>query len=1056
MFVSRETSERFFMRITARPLLALIITLIIIVCSAAGLSRLVKDTSVKAFIPAGHASLVADERATEVFGLSDSIAVAVLTEEYDGVFSPAVLELIGELTRSIEALSNVRADRVASLATESSIAGRDGELLVDPYLEQDRPDNAQADGARVRWQGMSPHRGTLVSEDGRGAVIMAELIDTDLADETYQQVRGLAANVDLAAVEIHVAGPGAVSGYLSRYIDQDARKLQPLVFALVLGFIFLAFRRLAALPGPLVVVLGAAGGALGVMAWAGVPYFAITNALPVILVAISVADAIHVLSTYYQYREQDPDADERSLVVRAMIAMVRPITLTTLTTVAGFLGIAAASIMPPITWFAWFAALGVALAWVFSILALPNVLLLLKPGHSPAFRSWRRNRPSHLGLALAHIGSFSIRNHRRVLVAFGLVALVALAGALQLRVDRSQVDNFAEGEPIRVADQLLNERFAGTAFLDVIVETDEVEGLLDARRMQKIADLQGYFERLPHVQKTVSIVDYLGLMHAALNEQPAAPGAGRALPESDAGIAQYLLVYEVSGDPADLEEEIDAGYQAALVRGILNSNYFSQSREVVEALQDYLDSSFNEPGMTATLAGDVNVSYHWMNSLQQSHFKGVALSLVLVLATSIIVFGSAWAGVVSVVPVAFTVLTLYAVMGYLGIYLEPATSMFAAIALGVGVDFAIHLVDRLRVAYQEFHGDLDRAVEEALPPVARACFYNSSALGLGFAVLMVSDLPTLQRFGGLVTVAAFSSYLVALVIVPAMVAAGRAVRGRQVAARRRLHVSISLLTLVLAATLLLGGEAYADPAKAQWVAENVAARQEGQAAKRTIRMTLTDRRGRERRREALVLKQSDDEVRKTRITYLTPKAVRDVTFLSHDHREAQGRDDRWLYLPATRKVRRVPASDRGDYFLGTDFTYEDIQSELKFDLDDYHFEYRGLQTGGGHLLSGTPTSEKTARQLGYGAFDAVVAEGSWMPTRVEFFDLKKKPLKTIWVRQIEQINGIWTATEILARNHQTGHQTLFQLEDIRYPAELAAQLFDAQGLSRGLPATLEN
>ena len=79
-----------------------------------------------------------------------------------------------------------------------------------------------------------------------------------------------------------------------------------------------------------------------------------------------------------------------------------------------------------------------------------------------------------------------------------------------------------------------------------------------------------------------------------------------------------------------------------------------------------------------------------------------------------------------------------------------------------------------------------------------------------------------------------------------------------------------------------------------------------------------------------------------------------------------------------------------------------------------------------------------------------------MPTQVDFFDLKNEPLKTIWVKQIEQIDGIWTATEILARNHQTGHQTLFQLEDIRYPTGLAAKFFDAQGLSRGLPATLEN
>ena len=65
-------------------------------------------------------------------------------------------------------------------------------------------------------------------------------------------------------------------------------------------------------------VIGAAGGSLGIMAWSGIPYYAITNALPVIIVAISVADAIHILSSFYQHREQEPDATDRHLIASAM------------------------------------------------------------------------------------------------------------------------------------------------------------------------------------------------------------------------------------------------------------------------------------------------------------------------------------------------------------------------------------------------------------------------------------------------------------------------------------------------------------------------------------------------------------------------------------------------------------------------------------------------------------------------------------------------------------------------------------------------------------------
>ncbi len=1047
--------ESLFWRVTARPRVAVAIAVLAIIASGAELTQLTKDTSVKAFIPQGHTSLIADDKAADIFGLSDTVAVAVVTTDERTVFRPDILSLIDDLSLAIAGLPNVRSDRVTSLATESSISGEDGSVFIDPYVDPVGMDDAAARDSHSRWERMAPHRGTLVSEDGNGAVIMAELIDTDIADETYQRVFELVDGIDRQGVSLHVAGPGAVSGYLSRYIDEDARRLQPLVFVIVLGFIFLAFRRSAALPGPLLVVVGSAAGALGIMAWFDIPYYAITNALPVIIVAISVADAIHILSTYYQYREQDHAADTRTLVVRSMTAMARPITLTSITTIAGFAGIAAMSIMPPITWFAVFASLGVFLAWVFSMLALPNVLVLVNPRRSTAFASWQRGQPSGTGRLLARLGTFSPLRYRGVLAIFLIVTLAAVYGTLQLRVDRSQVENFAPDEPIRIADELLNERFAGTAFLDVIITSNEPDGLLRVAAMTKIRALQAYFEDLPHVQKTVSIVDYVSQLHGALEGLSASAVAARPLPDTDELLAETLFIYEITGNPADLEEEIDADYRHALVRGVLDAHYFSQNREVVESLQRYIGETFDEPGLTATLTGDVNVSYHWMSSLQATHFKSVGLSLILVLAASIVVFRSTVAGLVSVVPVLFTVLVLYATMGYLGIYLEPATSMFAAIALGVGVDFAIHLVDRLRTATEEFGGDLATAIDKALPPVARACFFNSTALGLGFAVLLVSDLPTLARFGGLIALASLSSYLTALIIVPALFAAENVWFGRGLRPRRASQVPASLIVIGFLVAGLFGSDALATSTEADRIALSIAARDEGQASKRIIDMTLVDRRGRSETRSAVVHRQTEAARRITRITFLEPAKFDEMTFLSHDYHDPEATDARWMYLPAARRVRSIPASRRGDAFFGTDFSFEDMQSQLKFKLDDWDFAYDGLLPGDNaprHQLSGTPKNERLARELGYGRFTAIVDEGTWMPTRIEFADARHRPLKTIDVHAIEMIDGIWTPGRIVVTNHQTGHSTELAFRDVQYLEGFDERLFDSRLLGRGLRA----
>ena len=225
---------------------------------------------------------------------------------------------------------------------------------------------------------------------------------------------------------------------------------------------------------------------------------------------------------------------------------------------------------------------------------------------------------------------------------------------------------------------------------------------------------------------------------------------------------------------------------------------------------------------------------------------------------------------------------------------------------------------------------------------------------------------------------------------------------------------------------------------------------------RIIDIKLTNRKGRSKMRRALVFKENREQARYTRITYVEPKAIRNTAFLSHDFHDEAGSDNRWFYMPATRKVRRIPAADRGDYFLGTDFTYEDIQSELKFNLEDYDFKYEKSERTDHSLLhhmSGIPVSRKVAKELGYGSFEAIIDEATWMPTKVVFAGLDNKPLKTIFVDAVEQIDGIWTATSIRAVNHKTGHQTHFQFNDTSFQDDLDDNYFDPPALTRGLPRT---
>jgi len=237
------------------------------------------------------------------------------------------------------------------------------------------------------------------------------------------------------------------------------------------------------------------------------------------------------------------------------------------------------------------------------------------------------------------------------------------------------------------------------------------------------------------------------------------------------------------------------------------------------------------------------------------------------------------------------------------------------------------------------------------------------------------------------------------------------------------------------------------------IARRVNARDEGVAVSRNLTMQMTDRHGKTRTRETRAFRKYYGDDKRTVIFYLKPSNVRNTAFLTWDHADPDRDDDQWLYLPAMRKVRRISASDRGDYFLGTDLTYEDIKLESRLGIDDYRRRTTGEDVVDGHhcyLLESVPVDEETAAELGYGKVEQCVDNEIWMVRRARFWDTKGHPLKTAYFRDIRRVQGIWTQHRIEVENHKTGHRTLFLFSDVDYERGVPDALFTQNALRRGL------
>ena len=235
-------------------------------------------------------------------------------------------------------------------------------------------------------------------------------------------------------------------------------------------------------------------------------------------------------------------------------------------------------------------------------------------------------------------------------------------------------------------------------------------------------------------------------------------------------------------------------------------------------------------------------------------------------------------------------------------------------------------------------GNYDERLADLFPSTGRALFFNFAALALGFLVLATSEVPPLIKFGLLVAVAVTTSFTASMTILPAI---GKLLKPAFLLPREELAGSDtkasalattgSVTALALVVSVLFVSFAKADEIaqlpSADDIIAQVNARDDGEQVTRTLRMELIDRRGKSRVRETMGYRRYYGEEKRTVIFYQSPTNVKGTGFLTYDYPEADKDDDQWLYLPALRKVRRISAADRGDYFLGTDFTYEDIKKE---------------------------------------------------------------------------------------------------------------------------------
>ena len=256
--------------------------------------------------------------------------------------------------------------------------------------------------------------------------------------------------------------------------------------------------------------------------------------------------------------------------------------------------------------------------------------------------------------------------------------------------------------------------------------------------------------------------------------------------------------------------------------------------------------------------------------------------------------------------------------------------------------------------------------------------------------------------------------------------------------------TINLLITNLVLLTLFVPFAFADDPKARDIMEKVDARDDGDNQTSNMEMILIDKRGNQRvRKIASFSKDKGDDTYRL-MFFQRPADVKDTSFLTWDYDDPDRDDDQWLYLPALRKTKRIASSDKSGSFMGSDLTYADMTDRNLADYDFFYkkeMEVKGIKAW---LIESIPRSKKVIKETGYTKSLLIVRQDNYFVIRAVHWVKDGGYLKYFDVKTLEQIDGIWVASEIHVtkkKGKKPVHKTILKLDSVKYKQKLDFDVF---------------
>ncbi len=567
-----------------------------------------------------------------------------------------------------------------------------------------------------------------------------------------------------------ITGSTVISYQIDELTGKSNRVIMPSIFIAIIIILFINFRR------PTYVFLSIAGLSIaiiwlfGTMSILGIKFNTLAVALVPLLMGLGVDYSVHIFHNYLnEIRNGKSVRDAIRVAIREVgLALI----LATITTAVSFLSFLTASV-PSVRDFGILAAIGIFYTFIIAITLEAAARYIMDRGKE--IRAEKSKSRFSVGRIMASLSDFICSNPIKVLVAIILVTGVMAAAASHVTTSFSLEEFMPKESPAIKAMEKLPKYFpsAGEDQEYILVEgnvatLDALKGVKET--MEKLGD-DSFVAKLPDGSMKVSSI--YTIIQKALKENGSIAEKfhfENGLPESDKDVkALYDWLYESSEYGRDVKSVLHKNgdsYDATLIRVYTTLTHLENSNEKMKKLYTELEGDLADYGNAkATITGSMVLIYNVMKSLTESQLNSTIICILIAALVIMIAYRKPILGAFTLLPVVISSIWIMGTIYLAGYSLNVMTVMITSLTIGLGITYAIHVVERFRLIADRT-GDVMKAVEEAVANTGQAVMMAALTTIAGFAILIFSPMPPEQQFGFITAMTIIYSFITTILVMP--------------------------------------------------------------------------------------------------------------------------------------------------------------------------------------------------------------------------------------------------------------------------------------------------